>query len=480
MAVFQESANQGCEVTIYRSRSAVEDATVLSGRDTQSTVPSLISCHIQNSLAAVASFGIVCKAPPGSTYFDTLEDDAWVDIVLTKNNLRWHVMRGIVDEVRCTRQAAGSGATTTTYMVSGRSFQKIFTDTSVFFNIGSGEGLGGLLVNQLGDVLYGGIDVVQGNLLRNILKFLADAKRGSWAMPKRMPNTEAAFHETFEYNTAGIRGLLPRVIGLVPFNIDNGQLWALVQQYADPMYTELWCDLAPAPNTPFDTDGTRGLGIGDTAMTVVARDKPFWQVSDALGGPYTGTNSPWLQLPLFTIDRQQIVTEELGRSGMERYNSFHSVDSLGQVSLGQNAQYLFGPKWAPSDMLVHGLRRLDVTSPYAFDSANIYGVTERQYTARRFYALVDWYCLNAQYLNGSLSLATGAPHVHIGSRLMVPGNTAANNMTFYVEGVAHTWQKAQGTRTALSVTRGYMGTDAAHLSRLRQAAATYIDAYAKQ
>jgi hypothetical protein len=479
VAVFQDSTNQGCEVTLYRAQSDVQGVTVIGGRDARSTQPSLISCHVQNSLAQVASFGIVCKAAAGSTFFDTLEDDAWVDIVLTKNNLRWHVMRGLVDEVRRTRQASGTGATTTTYMVAGRSFQKIFTDTSVFFNIGTGEGLDGLLANELGDALYGSIDSVQGALLRNILKFLADAKRGSWLMPKQMPNTEATFADTFEYNTRGILGLLPRVIGLVPFNIDNGQLWSLIQQYADPMYTELWCDLAPAPNTPFDLDGTRGLGVRDTAMTVVARDKPFLQVSDALGAAYTGTNSPWLQLPLFRISRQQIVTEELGRSGMERYNSFHSIDSLGQVSLGQNAQYLFGPKWAPDDMLVHGLRRLDVTSPYAFDSANVYGVTERQYIARRFYTLVDWYCLNAQALNGTLSLGTGAPHIHIGARLLVPGDTAATNMTFYIEGVTHTWQKAQGTRTALAVTRGYMGSDAAQLSRLRQAVSTYVDAYAK-
>ncbi|RYF59871.1 MAG: hypothetical protein EOO39_32805 [Cytophagaceae bacterium] len=153
--------------------------------------------------------------------------------------------------------------------------------------------------------------------------------------------------------------------------------------------------------------------------------------------------------------------------------SSFNADDRAQLVASQNPRELFTPLWNKSDMLVHGLRRLEVTSSYGFNYRERGSIGESVYRQRRNALLRDWYCLNPQYLSGTLSLATGAPHVRIGGRLYVPAAIPSQNLNFYIEGVSHSWQQPMGTRTQITVTRGYQGTDDAHLADLRAEAAKY-------
>jgi hypothetical protein len=474
MPVFQESTHESCEVTLYCANGPLKGTFLLDGRNEHDDRPSLLSCHTQAGLGTSAAFGFVCKPERGDTFFSQLTDDTWVDIVFTSHEKRWHVMRGLVDEVRRSKQVSGSGATQTTYTVSGRSFQKVFTDTQIYLNVATGENALGDLAQNIANGLVGSPGTLQRNLLTGLLKFLANANRANWQMPAGMPGASGPFYQNFK-TLIDIPDTLPRVMRVAPFDIDNGALWSLAVQYSDPMYTEMYCDLinpdVPTANA-YDQSGTVGQPISSTGMTVIIRDRPFMQVDSSIDY-FVGRQSSWFSLPRFTIARSQIVADDIGKSGLERYNAFRCVDSFGQLLLNQNPRELFTPLWNKSDMLVHGLRRLEVTSSYGFNYRERGSIGESVYRQRRNALLRDWYCLNPQYLSGTLSLATGAPHVRIGGRLYVPAAIPSQNLNFYIEGVSHSWQQPMGTRTQITVTRGYQGTDDAHLADLRAEAAKY-------
>jgi len=60
-----------------------------------------------------------------------------------------------------------------------------------------------------------------------------------------------------------------------------------------------------------------------------------------------------------------------------------------------------------------------------------------------------WYQHNLEYLSGRVDMR-GAPEIRVGYRL----DLADRNMSFYVEGVNHSWQFPNSMKTSLQVTRG--------------------------
>jgi hypothetical protein len=467
---FQASTNSGCEVTIYRQQGG--GTIVLSGRTQSDKTPALVSCHVQAQLGGDSTFGVVCKPEAGDTFFASLVDDDWIDIVFTKNGKRWHVLRGLISGIRRTRQVMGTGVTTVTYSLSGRSFQRILTDTSVYLNIGQSANTFSDLANTVTDRLYGRLEDIQPRILLRVLQYLAENKRGSWILPVGMPNQNQQFYSTLQVDTSGVGPLLPREMEIKPFTIDNGNVWSLAQQYSDPAFTEIYCDQVDFDRPVaqrYDLDGTAGLGVDDTAMSVIVRDRPFIVVDPRLGAAI-GKDSPWFALPKLSIDRRMIVSEDLGRSGEERLNSFNATTSFEQTTLGTPSALSFSPVWNTADMSAHGLRKLDTTSTYFCDTSS--GVSEQEFNLRRKLLFKDWYCFNPQYLNGTLQLGTGAPHIHVGTRLYVQGRVPNDDLNFYVQGVSHSWQLGPGTKTSITVTRGYEGTDENHLAQLQIAASS--------
>src|SRR5690606_18571259 len=60
-----------------------------------------------------------------------------------------------------------------------------------------------------------------------------------------------------------------------------------------------------------------------------------------------------------------------------------------------------------------------------------------------------WYQHNLEYLSGTIEMR-GAPEIRVGYRL----DLADRNMSFYVEGVSHSWSYGGEMSTTLQVTRG--------------------------
>jgi hypothetical protein len=81
--------------------------------------------------------------------------------------------------------------------------------------------------------------------------------------------------------------------------------------------------------------------------------------------------------------------------------------------------------------------------------AHVDNQTSRGQLAR--WALLNdhWYQHNLEYLSGTITMR-GAPEIRVGMRLDV----VERNMSFYVEGVQHTWTYPNEMKTTLQVTRG--------------------------
>ncbi len=207
-------------------------------------------------------------------------------------------------------------------------------------------------------------------------------------------------------------------------------------------------------------------------MAVVMRDKPFPFVADA---DLNLTFLPvWYDLPTFVVQRQELVGEDVGRSGMERFNAFYLATRLRQEDMAQSALNLSEPTIDRQSIKRHGLRRMDVqtdTTPVlppipglGVGDISLLGEFQRN-------LLVNWYCMNPYFLSGTLTLGRGRPDIRIGCKVHIPGKgtgplAVVPEQVYYVEQVNHSWMATKKMTTTLGVTRGWEGTDAEYLGQL--------------
>jgi len=419
--------------------------------------------------------GAVASNPELDPLGDILDDD-WIDIVMRRHDRVWHVMRGLVDDVRRSISVGGDGATSTVYTITGRDFQKVFEQTPLWFNKHNQENVDGALslkaFTGLPTITGDPAEAVQGFLI-GFLQQLQTLGRANWVPPSSLENIlNNSFIETIQrdFQLEGFTGI-PARLGINPnLAMPNGSAWALAHEWSDPAFQELFCDLI--------VDGQQArpdqeAPISSTGMGVFFRDKPFptVEILDEQGNPtsgiQTGKNSPWFSLPMFTVPRQQILESDVGRTGLERLNSFNVGPQIVQEMSGSTIE-LSAPLWNREDIKHHGLRRYDISSHYKTQGASLLSLSVIQR-----YLVRDWYMMNPYLWNGTLSLAVGRPDIRIGSRVRIPGASTKEDETYYVEEVNHQWMFGPGIKTTLGVTRGYRGTDEALLLAMRDMASNY-------
>lgn len=442
------------------------------------------------------NFTLTAKSPkPTPAYhdlFDRINDDDWVDITFKRHGRRWHVMRGLIDEVREDTAVAGSGATSTVFTISGRDFGKVWEMTPIWFSPQAEENVHGHVAarvftsrpdqedsNVSGDslILESPAAAVRGYLF-GFLEELEGFGRANWNPPTTMPNiVDNSFVASLFFFTGGFSDTPKRTAIDPSFIMAGGTLWDLAKEWSDPMFTELYVDLFTRVSEEAREKGVYALQnsespIEDTIMTVVFRDKPFPIVSDLWTGP-RGRDSYWFSLPEFIIPREAIVRRSIGKTGAERFNAFFVNSPLYQEVLGGNAIDIVAPLWDKGDIIRHGLRRFDVNSKYgvpARDETKLLNMVEEQREVIR-----DWYAINTYLKNGTLELGVGMPDVRIGSRARIPGARSGDqDESYYIETVSHNWAYGTGTRTSLGVTRGWRGTDESLLEALETLKGNYI------
>jgi hypothetical protein len=447
----------------------VRGQLTFKGRRAEDDDGSLINVTTNKTIGSPSgTWSFTIKPSRSKTYPDLREliaDDDWVDIVLSRHGKKWHVMRGMVDEIRRIKSVGGSGATTTQYLVTGRDFGRVWEGTPVWFNRFRAENAGGALSIRIfqGVNFTGSVTNTVKGILEGFIKQLGNLGRNVWEPPPGVPNTvSGSFVDSVVYNDSGFTDDPPRFAVNAQLMDPQGQgCWELGKEWSDPMFCELWCDLI-SPDGPF-SDGTE-VALGDAAMGLILRDIPYPNLVD-------GLDSPWFKLPLFIIPRQAVIEDNIGRSGLERYNAFFVGPQVNQ-DFGISEQLdITEPLWDVEDMKIHGMRRFDVNTHYASTKADILTLTKGQRERIR-----DWYCINPYLFNGSLSLGRGFPEVRIGSRVRIPGVSEADQETYYVESVGHTWNFGPGLRTNLGVTRGWIGSDNDYLDKLGAIANRYVSA----
>lgn len=479
---YQGSQRAGVTVTLYRNNGDGTFGTgiTLAGTTATSATPAIMSCSVQSSLSQAASFSITFKRAGFADPLEAFPPDSWVDISFTEGKLSWHVLRGLTDEIRLGTGVAGAGATTNTYILVGRSFQKIYEDTPAYFNpyLGDRE-----VSVELREALqdYGGDPAtVQSALLISILQALTRRGRAVWAVPDSMPGVHDNFVSsaslvTSEFDLHGI----PRLINTANIFGEGGPLWQLAQQYSDPMFCELFTELVPhgyglQPIGVMDLDGTVGLPVGKSSMVTIFRDKPFVAVDPQIAPGPLGRAAPWFSLPNFVVPRQVLTSLDVGRSAYERFNAFFLRPSDPSISK-------FGrfrtPLWNTADQRAHGLRQMDVGLTYNFFEGR--GAYQRQADSciKASLRLVrDWYCMGGTLVSGTASLGLGAPWLRVGCRMTIQDASGHEPpLSAYIEGLAHQYTAGGGTQTSVSFTRGYVGSDADYLRQLTAASAAFTE-----
>jgi hypothetical protein len=493
---FQSSERSDVAAVIYRKNSdrillarSIDQSGAFTLGGTQENA-AIVSAQMQKSHGQGWQWSFQLKLPPGVELLEQIQDDDWIDIFLSRWGYVWHVIRGSIDECRRRRNVGGTGATITTYSITGRCFQKIYEITPIWFNRYNADNVAGSIAYSLVNAPNIGGDVADTVrlFLQGFLKNTSDLGRSNWKFPAGMPNTNGAFTDVVQFSSSGYKDIPARQSVSASLMMPEGTVWDLANQWRDQNFCELYTDLIPKAfnsvnGTEIDiSDPTvfaqnaastdHGLDTSQTIMTTVLRDKPFVMVDPAIQAAYdeangehtpiTGLDSPWFKLPLYKVPRQYIVADDIGWSGYERLNMFLASSPALQQFMKGDFMSLTQPLWATGDMLEHGMRQMDVVTNYVAKNADLFSMSIVQRLMAR-----DWYCMNPYFLNGTLSFAVGLPDLHNGTRLRILGNTPDDDETYYVEGVAHNYSMPGGTKTTATVTRGVKGTDSNYVQTLK-------------
>ena len=489
---YQGSETSRAEVTVYSrnvenpfgaSDKAGAGFYTFRGETRGNSEPMLVSVQtrkIMGQASGTFSFEIKVRASDDQNFRFLLADDDWVDIVFSRHERRFHVMRGLIDDVR--RLKAAPGATTLTYRISGRDFGKVFESTPFWFDrVTQGNVMAAAasrIWSEHHDFAAGRIDTTVASLLLGFLRPNGNHGSAFWELPGSMPGVVTVDNSTSFANNIIIwngdfTNIPARSSTLYPpfFATENQYVWELANSWADLMLCELYVDLVRA-------DGgttSRGIYLGedeeiepqDTQMAVIIRDRPFPNtVRDTVL-----QNSPYFRrVPLFTVPTYGVSSTELGRSGRERKNTFFFSPQM-FAELMPGFQDMQIPLAAITDVDDHGMRRLDAFSRY------INTKTEDSYItmAQDYRKIVrDIHCLNHLFLNGSVVLNHSRPDIRIGGRLRIAGRTQKEDETFYIEGVYHSWDLVNGARTAVDVSRGWVGTDQSLIDQLNDKIGEYF------
>ena len=483
---FQGSETSGALVTFYRHGSdpvTVTPANILvpTGRYAWDSDPCLFSVSTDKGMGnPTGSFVVQLKpSKKAQDIFDSLVDDDWVDISFFRHDRKWHTIRGLIDEIRMSKIVSGTGATSTMYTITGRDFSKIWDTTPIWFAPWANDFVTKAIANRiLGPTaeVWGHPGNVVKSICKSFLEEIANQAGPNWALPEGMPGVDSSGilsgdNIKFQTEAPYFQNIPARKSFNLNFMQMNGTLWTLAQQLSDPGFTEFFMDLVPDGDI-FSQKNKSGIPVSetDTQMTIILRDRPFPVVdSDLLG---IGYSDQWESLPKYKIPKQQIISQDIGKSGIERYNAFLTTALINQELQRGNTPSLLAPLLHTNEIAKHGLRRMDVqaaTSP-AIDENIIDFVALAEHQRR---LMRDWYALNPHMLSGSLDLAVVRPEIRIGSRVQVEQHVSQVEENYYVEQVTHNWTFGSSAKTTLGITRGWRGNDADYLSKLQQESAKY-------
>lgn len=380
-----------------------------------------------------------------------IADFDWIDIEVNRNDVKFPLLRGVVDTVS-QDDRSNKGVTVRTITVQGRSHGALF-ETKIIWNNAYvqtiSEIVSGLWVSRLASLTGGSPSYY--------FQLLFDAAFNSGNNPATSSIYELP--EILKSEAKANRfGSLCKIIKDTP-SVTQGQyyndlaLWtnpgdtlhAIYNDWCNPLLNEFFYDLAPYPdsaNSKYECQAT-------------IRERPFINTTDK-------KDSPFFKLKKWSIPPWVIGEKNLSRSGSERFTLIELLaeHQFGNTKFDQMA--LTPVLYSQEDARRYGIRpRVENTKYYVGTNMQEWRDVRKQWQR----LLVDWYGPNPYFLSGQISVKPMLPEIRIGQRLCIDTDgTEKNKLTFYIEGISHFFLFPKSgidgvqAESRFTVTRGIRGS----------------------
>lgn len=462
-----------CAARVYRHGGAPIDLVGHVEHGKLEGAPTIIASSTSKSIASSSgTFSLTLRAPRKFQMRDEIKNGDWISFWWQRGALTFHGMLGNIDGVRRARTVV-DGATTEDWMVTGRDIGKVFETAEVWFNEYAqfGSNVGGRIFGKRLDYIPGGTpDRVVENLIDAFLGSDGNAG-GAWRWPQGLSGRFGEFiSQGLRMHVSGtkerrssiysvgdttlsgdglLRGELIDEVSLFQPTVGT-KLHDMLTRWSNPVLNELFYDVIVGDDADSPPDCPR--------PAVVLRERPFVNVEG-------GIDSPWFRLPTVRLDRSECGPDDLGSNDQERINLFMLyARSSTMTQMDQYAAY--PPSIDEEDARAYGLRRWEREIDFAGIGQNGTSGSWGEEIARWEKLLQAWYGLNHEWLNGSCNLDFVLPEARVGSRLVIQGAAGEDTTQAYIEGVSQSWQYPHGGKTSLSLTRGFIGSDAELLQRI--------------
>ena len=393
------------------------------------------------------TFSITAKSDSGADLLQLWEDpeDVWVRITVFKNGEPFDVMLGLIDTISETTDRGMDGSRSVVYQINGRDFQKCFLKTQTFVNIH--EHSGDLPAVTIYDAMKQGIDGGPDKIVRALVNAwlgnegVADKQ---WRYPKSLggrfffDSLELVFDEN-------LRGEIYEPALLRPETYQGQGLWQLIEEFCNGLLNELYTEL----------DWEISWRGNFLTPRLVLRERPFPSID--IG------NRKWDSLKTHYLSPTAIHRRQISKGAPESRFNYWLIDGKGILGNGlatlkmiQDAaeRHRGAPGSAPiynaESIRTHGLRRWQNATRYLpfREKMDLLLVS-----ARWLQLIHDWYAVSPYELAGTITTNQLFPFLQIGHRLM-EGRMDGNEITYYIEGVTHSWNYPGPGSSVLNVTRG--------------------------
>lgn len=405
--------------------------------------PDITQCTIQKEIGQAAG-GFFATLVPRQEYLSNINPNDWVEVFLDNGDgFKLPVMIASIDRIARRRSVSSSGASQESISLTGRDYGKVFLSIMIII-----DPLIGSIVEQTtfeptvivarfsdNDVPFNSPDEVITALLKKYhdgrVQCLLPSSLTSVIGDRGEQVSRADLQATGDVPVIRPGGLVSRlgptrgqqVLGFNP-NL-SGNLWTTMEQYSHPMLNAFWVDTV------------------DGIPTIYLMERPYSH--DAFG-----------ELPAVAVSETEVTQEEFGKS---------DFDTKNWIRVYPDAQYLghevvdaVGTGYGSAfSMARAGLRKLEATTtafgdfkhPLVNAEAGLPTPLLQEWAGM----LAEWYTNNELLVTGSMTTRL-RPDARVGQRLDYTNERTGELLSFYIEGITHSFQYPQGGTTSFALTRG--------------------------
>jgi len=275
-----------------------------------------------------------------------------------------------------------------------------------------------------------------------------------------------------------------------PGIIQAGNVWSLLESYANPLVNEFFVDVrdinsqerqfrsltSARAKTEFFAENPDDASRQDTTVRAVLDSGVFRTSATQTDGGVTTSSSAdgtsvvalvmrqrpydadaFNALPFTEVDITEVEAFEPARSSHDVFNWFRVRFPGLDVKL---QELVAGIRMVPQSIAKFGFRRMEAETRYMFSSSAAsvtfsQGSTKTDFgdVFRRYIELLStWYCQNEFWYAGSLTMRL-RPSIRVGTRFRLARRGRIYD--YYVQGVHHSFSKDPGaSRSAFTLTRG--------------------------